>query len=452
MKSVSLASPRHLAGTVKPTGLDGIARRLVRRRLEALQAGALRVDDGGERTTFGDPGAAPGDTVRVEVRDPRFYSDLAFGGSIGAGEAYMHGYWRCEDLVKLVQVLLRNRHVLDDMESGSARLTAPLQKLFHRINRNSHEGARRNIAAHYDLGNDFFALWLDETMMYSCAVFEREDMSLHQAQVARLDRICRKLDLRPGDRVVEIGTGWGGFALHAAGRYGCHVTTTTISREQYGLAQRRVAEAGLADRVTLLLDDFRDLEGRFDKLVSIEMIEAINSPLYEAFFRKCAELLKPDGLMLLQAITIADQRYAASQKSVDFIQRYIFPGSCLPSSAVMTQTVAQHTDLRLLNLEDIGLHYARTLRCWRENYFDRIDEVRALGYPEPFIRMWEYYLCYCEGAFLERAISDVQMVFGKPACRATTGDASSTPASRPLHEHLPTVGPDSRNPPGRRFP
>jgi cyclopropane-fatty-acyl-phospholipid synthase len=419
MKSVSLSSPRHLAGTVKPTLLDGLARRGVRRQLERLRSGRLVLVESGKEQAFGEAISSAELNARIEVLDPRFYSEVAYGGSIGAGEAYMQGYWRCDDLVALVRLLLRNRAVLEGMESGTARLTAPLQNLFHWVNRNTHEGARRNISAHYDLGNDFFRLWLDETMMYSCAIFERPEMSLHEAQLARLDHVCRKLQLKESDHVLEIGTGWGGFALHAAQNYGCRVTTTTISREQYELAGRRVSEAGLQGRITLLADDFRDLEGQYDKLVSIEMIEAIGSALYQPFFSICGQLLKPDGLMLLQAITIADQRYAASQKSVDFIQRYIFPGSCLPSCAVMTQTVAESTDMRLLDMEDIGLHYATTLHRWRDNYFGRIEEIRALGYPEQFIRMWEFYLCYCEAAFLERAISDLQIVFSKPDFRET---------------------------------
>ncbi len=416
MKSVSLSSPRHLAGTVKPTALDGLARRLVLRQLERLELGELRLADGADDIRFGraDP-AAP--AVRLTVADPRFYSELAFGGSIGAAEAYMHGYWHCDDLVALVRLLLRNRAVLDGMEGGAARFTIPLQKLFHWVNRNTHEGARRNIAAHYDLGNAFFALWLDETMMYSAAIFERPDMSLYEAQLARLDRVCRKLHLGPNDHVLEIGTGWGGFALHAARHYGCRVTTTTISREQYELARQRVVDAGMHDRITLLLEDFRDLRGQYDKLVSIEMIEAIGHDLFIPYFRQCSDLLKSDGAMLIQAITITDQRYQAYRKSIDFIQRYIFPGSGLPSSAVMSDAVARHTDMRLLDLEDIGLHYATTLRHWRRNFFARIDEVRRQGYAEPFIRMWEFYLCYCEGAFLERAISDVQIVFAKSHCR-----------------------------------
>jgi cyclopropane-fatty-acyl-phospholipid synthase len=414
VKSVSLASPRHLAGTVKPTLLDGYARRAVQRQLRRLRSGSLRLTDGDAEHVYGGQGEP---AAHIEVRDPRFYSEIAFGGSIGAGEAYMHGFWDCDDLVALVRLLLKNLDVLDGMEQGTARMTAPLQRLFHWINRNSHEGSRRNIAAHYDLGNDFFAQWLDPTMMYSSAVFERPDMSLHEAQLARLDRICRKLQLGPADHVLEIGTGWGGFALHAAQHYGCRVTTTTISREQHELASQRIHAAGLQDRVKLLLDDFRDLEGRFDKLVSIEMIEAIGHDLLRTYFRKCSELLRPAGAMLIQAITMTDQRYEAYRKSVDFIQRYIFPGGHLPSAAVMTGIAARDTDLRLLDLDDIGLHYAETLRHWRERFVDKLADVRRMGYSETFIRMWNYYFCYCEGAFRERAISDVQLVFTKPANR-----------------------------------
>jgi cyclopropane-fatty-acyl-phospholipid synthase len=419
MKSVSLASPRHLAGTVKPSWLDGLAEKQVMSRLEKLQQGRLQLAFADRVYCFGqDLNARQADgemlSTRIEVLDPRFFSEIAFGGSIGAGEAYIQGYWRCDDLVSLVRMLLQNRDVLEEMESGYASLTSPLQKLFHWVNRNTHEGARRNIAAHYDLGNDFFRLWLDESMMYSCAMFDEQHKDLHAAQVNRLDRICQKLQLSSSDHVLEIGTGWGGFAIHAAKNYGCRVTTTTISKEQYEWAKQAIADAGLHDRITLLQDDFRDLNGSYDKLVSIEMIEAIGSDLYPDFFRICSELLKQDGLMLVQAITIADQNYAASQRSVDFIQRYIFPGACLPSGEVMNRTVAEQTNMRLLDLEDIGLHYATTLRRWRENFFAVISQVRSLGYPESFIRMWEFYLCYCEGAFLERAISDVHLVWSKP--------------------------------------
>ena len=414
MKSVRISSERHLSGTPRPGLFNGLARKIVLSRLNRLHTGHLCITERGRTTWFGEPEKDATLCAHIRIHEPGFYSDLAFGGSVGAGEGWMQATWDCDDLVSLVRLLLRNRDVLDAMDSGTARLTAPLQKLFHWVNRNTREGARRNISAHYDLGNEFFGLWLDETMMYSCAVFEREDMSLHEAQLARLDRVCRKLRLQPGEHVVEIGTGWGGFAIHAARNYGVHVTTTTISAEQFKLASQRVSDAGLHDKITVLNQDFRDLEGRYDKLVSIEMIEAIDTPLYRPFFEKCAKLLKPEGLMLLQAITIADQRYDPKRKSIDFIQRYIFPGSGLPSSAAMTGTVAGHTDMRLLDLEDIGLHYATTLRHWRTNFIEQLPEVRRLGYPEPFIRMWIYYLCYCEGAFLERAISDLHLVFSKP--------------------------------------
>ena len=416
MKSVSLSSPRHLAGTVKPSMLDGLARQLVLRQLDRLDQGVLQLIDGTKERCFGSSDGS-GLSARITVADPRFYSELAFGGSIGGAEAYMHGYWDSDDLVALARLLLQNRSVLDGMEGGAARFTAPLQKLFHWVNRNTHEGARRNIAAHYDLGNDFFALWLDETMMYSSAIFEQPNMSLKEAQEARLDRICRRLQLGPDDHVIEIGTGWGGFALHAAGKYGCRVTTTTLSSEQYEFSRQRVIDAGLHDRITLLRDDFRELSGQYDKLVSVEMIEAIGHDLLLPYFRKCSELLKPAGDMLIQAITIADQRYEAYRKSVDFIRRYIFPGGHLPSTAVMADIVARNTDMRLLGLEDIGLHYATTLRCWRDNFVARLGEVRRMGYSEPFVRMWGYYLCYCEAAFLERAVSDVQIVFSKPDSR-----------------------------------
>lgn len=419
MKASSLSSRRHLAGTAKPGLFDGLARKAVLSRLAQLERDRVTLVEGEAVRQFGVE-TAGGLAAQITVLDARFYTEVAFGGSIGAGEAWMHGYWECDDLVALVRILLRNREVLDGMEGGLARLTAPLQALFHRLNRNSRVGSRRNIAAHYDLGNDFFGLWLDETMMYSSAMFAEPDMSLHAAQVHRLDHICRRLDLQPTDHVIEIGTGWGGFALHAAQHYGCRVTTTTISREQYVKARERVAAAGLEDRVTLLQDDFRDLGGQYDKLVSIEMIEAVDHAQLPTYFTRCAELLAPHGAMLIQAITMADQRYDEYRKSVDFIRRYIFPGGNLPSTAVMADVAARETDLRLLGLDDIGLHYATTLRHWRRAFSAQQETVREMGYPESFIRMWTFYLCYCEGAFLERAISDVLMLWTKPESRLRT--------------------------------
>jgi cyclopropane-fatty-acyl-phospholipid synthase len=271
--------------------------------------------------------------------------------------------------------------------------------------------------AHYDLGNDFYTLFLDETMTYSCAIFEQPESSLQEASEAKYDRICRKLQLAAGDRVVEIGTGWGGFAVHAARNYGVHVTTTTISDEQQQFAEQRIKAAGLEDRITLLKKDYRDLSGKFDKLVSIEMIEAVGHQYLPAFFRTCSRLLEDDGMMALQAITIGDQIFDRHKRSVDFIKRYIFPGSCIPSITAISTAIAKATDLRLVHLEDITLHYPRTLREWRRRFFANISRVEALGFSDTFVRMWEYYLCYCEGGFAERYIGDVQILFAKPLCR-----------------------------------
>jgi cyclopropane-fatty-acyl-phospholipid synthase len=403
--------------TPKPHFLDGLAARAVRARLARLRNGRITIVEGAARHAYGERSGRCALEAAIQVHDPRFWSDIAFGGSIGAGEAYMQGYWSTDDLTALVRILLLNREVLDGMETGLARLTVPLQKGLHWFNRNSRAGSRRNIAAHYDLGNDFFELFLDPTLMYSCAIFERPDMTLEQAQRARLDRICRKLNLTAGDHLLEIGTGWGGMAIHAAQHYGCRVTTTTISREQYERAGSRIAAAGLSDRITLLFEDYRDLNGRYDKLVSIEMIEAVGHQFYDAYFGRCGRLLADHGLMLLQAITIADQRYEAARRSVDFIQRHIFPGSTIPSVTAMLDSITRTSDLKLVHLEDIGPHYATTLRLWRENFLRQRAAVRSLGYPESFLRMWEFYLCYCEGGFEERAIGDVQMVLAKPGCR-----------------------------------
>jgi cyclopropane-fatty-acyl-phospholipid synthase len=296
------------------------------------------------------------------------------------------------------------------MEGGWSRFSAPLRLAAHWLHRNTRAGSRRNIAAHYDLGNEFFRLFLDETMMYSCAIFEHAQMTLAEASVAKLEAVCRKLALAPGDHVLEVGSGWGGFALHAAGRYGCRVTTTTISPSQFELARERVRAAGLEGRVTVLLEDYRDLAGRYDKLVSIEMIEAIGHRQFEEFFRVSAARLAPGGRMLLQSIVIDDRHYARARDEVDFIKRYIFPGCCIPSLGALSQAMTAASDLHIEDVEDIGPHYATTLARWRDNFLARLAEVRALGYPDEFIRMWEFYLCYCEAGFAERALGDVQLL------------------------------------------
>jgi cyclopropane-fatty-acyl-phospholipid synthase len=414
---IPINSNDYSAGADTPSWIDRLARRLVLSKLDDLAMGQIVLTENGKHSTYGRLTDEYPLTAHIEVRNPRFYSDVAFGGSIGAGESYMNGYWTSTDLTGLLQIIVRNQHVMDSMDRGLARLGAPVQKGLHWLNRNTRQGSRRNISAHYDLGNDFYRLWLDDKMMYSAAYFESAETSLEDASIEKLDRICRKLDLSADDRVVEIGTGWGGFALHAAKHYGCHVTTTTISRQQYEWAEQAVRKEGLEDRITLLFEDYRDLEGQYDKLVSIEMIEAVGHQFHDTYFRKCCELLKPDGQMLLQAITIADQRYDDYKTSVDFINKYIFPGGCLTSVTDMTRTMTEHTDMRVIHIEDIGPHYATTLRHWCDRFMARLDQVSALGYTDTFIRMWQFYLAYCEAAFLERAIGDVHMLMMRPDAR-----------------------------------
>ncbi|TNJ33445.1 SAM-dependent methyltransferase [Arenimonas terrae] len=397
--------------------LDRLLRQRLLQTLDGLRGGRVTVRDGLGETTLGEDEGEIALRVHLDVADPGFYRAIAANGSVGAGEAYMDGLWRCDDLVGLVRLLVRNRDRLDAMETGLARLGGWAMRLLHAVKRNTRRGSRRNIAAHYDLGNDFFKLFLDEELMYSSAVFAEADESLETAQKRKLERICRKLDLRPGDHLVEIGTGWGGMAIYAARHYGCRVTTTTISREQHALATARVAEAGLSDRVTVLLQDYRDLSGQYDKLVSIEMIEAIGHQYLDTYVAKCASLLKPEGLALIQAITIEDHRYAQALRSVDFIKRHIFPGSFIPCVSVIVSAGARASDLRLVNLEDIGPSYALTLRHWRQRFLAHLDTVRTQGYDERFIRMWEFYLCYCEGGFIERSIGDVHLLFARPGNR-----------------------------------
>ena len=348
----------------------------------------------------------------VNVHDDRFYTTLAAGGAVGASEAYMQGMWTCDQLTLLVQVLLRNTSVLRGL--GNAAYKKPLYKLLHLMNRDSVDGSKKNISAHYDLGNKLFENFLDPTMTYSSGFFEKPDSTMQQASTAKLDRICQKLALSESDHVVEIGTGWGSFALHAARNYNCKITTTTISEEQYQLACQRVKDAGLQDRIEIVKKDYRLLTGQYDKLVSIEMIEAVGLAYLGNYFEKCASLLKPAGKMLIQAITIADQQYEFSKRNVDFIQRYIFPGGALPSVTALTNTATNKTDLRMTALEDITGHYATTMRKWREKFYLNVEQITQLGYDNRFLRMWEYYLCYCEGGFEEKSIGCVQAEFTKP--------------------------------------
>jgi cyclopropane-fatty-acyl-phospholipid synthase len=400
-------------------GLDRWLRRRILARLGSIRRGRLSIQDVDGEYVLGESASPLHATVLI--RDLRFWRLMASGGSVGVAEAWMAGLWDSPDPVAVVQVLARNRGSLDDMESGAARLANGLLGLWHAFNRNSLSGSRRNIAAHYDLGNDFFAAWLDERMMYSSALFLAEDESLEQAQINKLERIGRKLDLSPDDHLLEIGTGWGGLAIHAAERFGCRVTTTTISREQYEHARRRVREAGLEDRVTLLTQDYRLLEGRFDKIVSVEMIEAVGHQYLDTYLGKIDELLAPDGLALIQAITIEDFRYAAAVKSVDFIKRYVFPGAFIPSVSAITASMARSSRLGLVELADFGASYAKTLAVWRERFEAQWERIREMGFDETFRRRWLWYLAYCEGGFRERAISDAHLLLAGPDWRPGSG-------------------------------
>ncbi|WHS62844.1 cyclopropane-fatty-acyl-phospholipid synthase family protein [Pseudomonas sp. G2-4] len=393
----------------------GLFKQAVLGQLRRLRQGHLRLTVDGTMSSFGDPGSPL--VADVEILDDAVWGMVAGNGSIGAGEAYIQGHWRSHDLTAVTRLFVANLEVLDAMDSGLARFSRPLLRGLHWLNRNNRRGSRRNIMAHYDLGNALFERLLDPTMMYSAAMFENPEQSLEEAQLNKLERICRKLDLRPGDHLLEIGTGWGSLAIHAAGHYGCKVTTTTLSDEQYAHTCRRVEALGLQQRISVLRQDYRDLQGRYDKLVSIEMIEAVGHRYLPQYFRRCAALLKDDGLMLLQSITIRDQRYDQARRSVDFIQRHVFPGGALPSLSRLLTIASTQTPLNLLHLEDFGAHYARTLRHWHENFRQSRQVLLELGYDETFQRLWEFYLCYCEGGFQERAIGVAQLLFAAPGAR-----------------------------------
>ncbi len=395
--------------------VNSLSRNIVISKLKRFKYGQIFLEEGRRKFSFG----SPTEQLRCKIRvlDPRFYRFMAMGGSLGAAEAFMDGLWEVDDLTKLCRIVVQNGEARDKMERGWGWITKPAHQIFHNLHRNTTKNSRRNIAAHYDLGNDFFRLFLDENLMYSAAIFPEIDSSLESASQHKLDRICQKLELSPEDHVIEIGTGWGGFALHAAKHYGCKITTTTISEEQYLLAKTRIQNAGLNERIEVKHTDYRNLKGQYDKLVSIEMIEAVGHHYYDTYFSKCSALLKTDGLMLLQAITIGDWFFDAHKHTVDFIKRYIFPGSCIPSLTAISKSIAKETDLRIVDLLDIGPHYAHTLRIWRERFFSSIDCVREQGFNDEFIRMWHFYLSYCEAGFSERYISDAQILFAKPQNR-----------------------------------
>ena len=396
--------------------LDQAFRALFASKLSQFTNGQLDLCDGDWRKTFGDEGTPPLSAC-LDIHDPRVYRSVLFGGSIGAAEAYAHGWWTTDDLTTLVRIMARNRQAAEGLDGTLTRARDLLHRVVHRWRDNRRTQSRRNISAHYDLGNDFFSLFLDPTMTYSCAVFPRDDSTLQEASEHKLDVICRRLDLVPSDELLEIGTGWGSLAIYAAKHFGCRVTTTTISHEQYQYAVMAIEQAGLTDRVTVLKVDYRDLpnvvQRQFDKVVSVEMLEAVGQLFLDRYFKICDRLTKPGGIMLLQSIVIADELYESYRRSVDFIQRYIFPGGFLPSVDDLRKRVATVTDFQIAEIRDITDHYPPTLRHWRDRLRTNWGQLESLGYSSELLRLWEYYFSYSEGGFLERTIGDVQIALIK---------------------------------------
>lgn len=398
------------------TYIDQFAKKVLVSILGKMQHACLLLVDQQQEIILGDPKASL--KGKIVIKNSKTYRKILFGGSVAAGESYIQGWWNSPDLTKVIQVLGREQGVQDEIEKRVAKVMAVPRWIYHKANKNTRRGSKKNIVAHYDLGNDLYEQFLDKEMLYSSAIYPRSDASLEEAQLHKLKTICERLELKQGETLLEIGTGWGALAIYAAQHYGVKVTTTTISEEQFLYTQARINSLGLEDRITLLKSDYRDLSGQYDKLVSIEMIEAVGHEYLASFFSTCNKHLKPHGKMLIQAITIADQRYDQYRASVDFIQRYIFPGGCLPSISVMANNINNKTDMVITSLHDMGMDYAQTLNHWRAQFESSLQEIKKLGYNDDFIRLWRFYFCYCEGAFLERNISAVHLIAAKPAFRS----------------------------------
>ena len=394
--------------------LNQLARALIFNQLKKVKTGQITIIEGSQRFSFGKNDKL---NVTVTVHDPRFYGALAFGGSIGVSEAFMQKFWSASDLTKLIRIMAINQNTMDQLEGLFNIFLKPILKCLHYLNQNSVKGSEINISKHYDLGNDFFSLFLDSTMMYSSAVFKNPHDSLYQGSIHKLETICQGLELTSQDHIIEIGSGWGGFAIYAAQHYGCKVTTTTISKEQYKYVRQKIKDLKLSHKINVLFSDYRHLKGQYDKLVSIEMLEAVGYQYYDTYFKVCANLLKPQGLAVIQTITITDQRYEKAKRSVDFIQRYIFPGSCIPSITALQNSMTQSSDLKIYSIHDIGTHYARTLALWRKEFFKNLIDIKGLGFDDTFIRMWHFYFSYCEGGFEEKVISDIHLKLVKPGYR-----------------------------------
>jgi cyclopropane-fatty-acyl-phospholipid synthase len=414
---ISAISSNIIHKSTRSKPLDGLARKSLFRLLKDLQGGTLTLTEGDQTYRFGECnddyiGQDP-IQVNIKVSNPAFYRMILMRGSIGAGEAYMMGFWQASDLTLAIRLICRNLEQLEKMDAGLTGIGLGYQKLKHWLSPNTLKGSKKNIHAHYDLSNDLFEYFLDSRMMYSAAVYPEQNSDLETAATHKLQRVGEKLELSSLDHVLEIGTGWGGLAIYLAENFGCRVTTTTISQEQHDYAKARIQEKGLHNRITLLQKDYRLLEGSYDKLVSIEMIEAVGHRFLPVYFEKCSSLLKPGGRMLIQAITIPEQRYEYAKRNIDFIQRYIFPGGSLPSIEVIMQNTGRHTNLHIEHLDDMGLDYARTLNHWGQRFMRNPADILRMGFDEYFIRLWQFYLSYCEGGFLERAISTNQILFRK---------------------------------------
>ncbi len=416
MKSIDVVDKK-LDSKIKENFLDGVAKKIILSALQKMTTGHLTIEDDGEVYSFGEDAQTADVVGHIFVEHRSAYRQVMLNGTIGSGEAYMAGAWRSPDLTQVIRIFVMNMDVVIGMDSKWNFAFKFIGNIFHKMNANSKDKARENISAHYDLGNDFFKLFLDETMLYSSAIYPSKTATLLEASTYKMQHICKRLGLTEHDHLLEIGTGWGGMAIYAAQSTGCKVTSVTISQEQYDYAKAWVAREGLQDQVDIQLKDYRDVTGQFDKLLSIEMIEAVGYQYYSEYFKQCSTLLKPDGKMLIQAITIADQRYHAERDNVDFIQRYIFPGGCLPSNEIIAQHVRKDTDMQIVGLDDITLHYAKTLAHWKTAFMSKLDAVKAQGFDDVFIRMWDFYLCYCEGGFRERVISTSQILFAKPQCK-----------------------------------
>ena len=394
--------------------MNHLYKKIIHQRLSQIKDAHIIIKDGKSINKFGKQGNL---SAKINILDTVFYKNIILGGTIGASESFIRGEWSSPNLTNVIRVLARNTEAQDKLENLFTLLSQPFLKVMHKLNENSVRGSKKNISRHYDLSNDFFSLFLDKNMMYSSAIYKSRKTSLEDASTNKLDVICKKLNLKKTDHVIEIGTGWGGFAIYAAKNYGCKVTTTTISIEQYKFAKQKIKEAGLGKKIKVLLKDYRLLKGQYDKLVSIEMIEAVGYQFYDEYFKIIGQLLKIDGEALIQAITIKDQRYSKAIQSVDFIQKYIFPGSCIPSITAIQNSLTSSTDLVINDIRDIGHHYARTLADWRKRFLKNKQEIRKLGFDDKFLRMWLFYFAYCEGGFEEKVISDIHLHITKPGYR-----------------------------------